>query len=76
MPRQYVVDVRSYRGHRLEVQDDGGDGWRVVVHAPRGARVPSVETLRNSVPGGLGELLGEARRRVDRRLDGEPGAYR
>lgn len=64
------VLTRRHRGHVFEVRDDGGEGWVVVVHAPGAkAGVPQDE-LRSRVPGGLEELIAEARRRVDRRLDG------
>lgn len=69
MPRPTQVGLRTYRNHRLEVRDDGGDGWCVVIHAPgRGALQP--EVLRNRVPNGLGILMDEARRRVDQKLGG------
>jgi hypothetical protein len=70
MTRPTTVEVRTHRGHRLEVRDDGGEGWIVAVHPPRGGAPP--EVLRNGVPNGLAALLAEARRRVDRRLDGAP----
>ena len=57
-----------YRGHRLEVRDDGGTGWTVAVHPPGGDALPDL--LRNSVPNALAALLAGAKRRVDRRLDG------
>ena len=67
MTRPTTVQVRTYRGHRLEVRDDGGEGWTVAVYPSRGGAPP--EVLRNGVPKGLATLLAEARRRVDRRLD-------
>ena len=76
MARPTAVQVRTYRGHRLELRDDGGTGWTVAVHPPGGGQggdggAPA-EVLRNSVPNGLAALLAEAERRVDRRLDGAP----
>lgn len=68
MPRSAKVQLRTYRHHRLEVRDDRGEGWCVVIHGPGDAAPP--EVLRNRVPNGLGTLMGEARRRVDQRLDG------
>jgi hypothetical protein len=68
MTRSTTVQVRTYRGHRLEVRDDGGDGWIVSIYLVKGGALP--EALRNSVPNGLATLLAEAERRVDRRLDG------
>jgi hypothetical protein len=65
------VQVRTYRGHRLELRDDGGTGWTVAVHPPGGDGGPT-DMLRNSVPNGLTALLAEAKHRVDRRLDGAP----
>jgi hypothetical protein len=66
------MQVRAYRGHRLELHDDGGTGWTVLVYPPPG-RGGAPEVLRNRMPNGLECLLAEARRRVDRRLDGAPG---
>ena len=61
--RPNTVFVQSYLGCRLEVQDDGGDGWIVRVHdAKKGVSF----TLRNRVPTGLEPLLAEARERIDR----------
>ena len=71
MARSSGVQVRTYRGHKLELRDDGGTGWTVAIHPPPGGDAPT-ETLRNRMPLGLGGLLAEARRRVDRRLDGAP----
>ena len=68
MPRSATVQLRTHRHHRLEVRDDGGEGWCVVIHAPGDGARP--EILRNRVPNGLGTLMGEARRLVDQRLDG------
>lgn len=69
MPQAPQVQVLTYRRHRLELQDGPGDGWSVVIHSPpEQAGLP--EVLRNNVPQGLKVLLGEARARVDRRLDG------
>jgi hypothetical protein len=59
------IELRTYRDCRLEVLDDGGDGWMVVVHAPD---APSERQLRNRVPQGLAPLLAEAKAHVDRRL--------
>src|SRR3712207_1442339 len=61
------VGIRTYRNHRLEVLDDGADGWAVAIHVAGEGRTV---VLRNSVPNGLDVLLAEARARVDRRLDG------
>jgi hypothetical protein len=72
MPRSAKVQLQTYRNHRLEVRDDGGDGWCVVIHVPGdGARS---EVLHNRVPNGLRALMGEARRRVDQRLEGRAPA--
>ena len=72
MARPTTVQVRTYRGHRLELRDDGGTGWTVAVHPPGGDDGAPPVVLRNSVPNGLAALLAEAKRRVDRRLDGAP----
>jgi hypothetical protein len=58
-----TVMVRSYRNCRLEIQDDGGEGWIVRVHDADGL---ASCTLRNRVPNGLEPLLAEARAQVDR----------
>jgi hypothetical protein len=62
MTRPNTVLVRSHLGCRLEVQDDGGQGWIVRVYDSRGG---VSLTLRNRVPNGLEPLLAEARERVD-----------
>ena len=69
MRRETTVGVRSHRGHRIEVRDDGGEGWAVVIH-PRPGDAGDPETLRDRTPNGLSGLLAEARRRADRRLEG------
>ena len=69
MARGSRVQVRTYRDHKLELRDDGGTGWTVAIHPPPGGGAPP-ETLRTRMPLGLNGLLAEARRRVDRRLDG------
>jgi hypothetical protein len=63
MTQPNTVLVRSHLGCRLEVQDDGGQGWIVRIHDPRGA---VSLTLKNRVPNGLEPLLAEARQQVDR----------
>ena len=75
MGRETGIQVHSYRGHRIEVRDDGGDGWAVTVH-PRPGDHGAPETLRSGMLNGLAGLLAEARRRVDRRLDAGPGEVR
>ena len=62
------VLTRRHRGHLFEIHDDGGEGWVVRVRSTDAGR-PHDE-LRSRVPSGLDELIAEARRRVDRRLDG------
>jgi hypothetical protein len=64
------VLTRRHRGHLFEIYDDGGEGWIVVVHGSNAGREPPYDELRNRAPGGLEVLITEARRRVDRRLDG------
>ena len=75
MPRSTSIQIHSYRGYRIEVRDDGGDGWAVVVH-PRPGDRGAPETLRSGTPNGLHHLLTEARHRVDRRLDAGSGGFR
>jgi hypothetical protein len=75
MRREMGIQIHSYRGHRIEVRDDGGDGWAVAVH-PRPGDHGAPETLRSGMPNGLAGLLAEARRQVDRRLDAGPGGVR
>jgi hypothetical protein len=67
MTRSTTVEVRTYRGHRLEVRDDGGDGWIVSIYPVAGGALP--EAIRNSIPNGLATLLAEAEQRVDWRLN-------
>jgi hypothetical protein len=67
MRRFRQVGTQTYRDHHLELMDDRGAGWAVTIHAP-GTQDKVV--LRNHVPNGLPDLLREAQRRIDRRLDG------
>lgn len=71
MPMQHMkrVEIRSYRNARLEIMDDGGDGWAVAIYI---ADEPDHRMLRNCVPHGLVVLLSEAEAYVDRRLHGSP----
>lgn len=64
------VLTRRHRGHFLEAYDDGGEGWVVIVHGPDGKGGAPQDELRSRVPGGLNDLIAEAKRRLDRRLDG------
>ncbi|TDG16184.1 hypothetical protein [Paracraurococcus ruber] len=60
------VEIRSLRDCRVEILDDGGDGWMVVVHTPD----PRDQlVMRNSVPHGLAALLAEAEAYVNRRAN-------
>ena len=61
------VGVEHYRLFRLSIRDDGGEGWNVRVYSPSGR---DGWELQCAVPGGLEELLTEARQRIDRQLDG------
>jgi hypothetical protein len=70
MARPIRLQLRTYRGHRLELRDDGETGWTVAIYPVHGGALP--EVLRDGAPKGLAALLAEAERRVDRRLDGEP----
>jgi hypothetical protein len=72
MQREAVLQVRTYRGYRLEVRDDGWDGWVIVVH-PDAVHEATATALRNGLPHGLEHLLAEAHDLVDRLCDG-PGA--
>lgn len=75
MPRSTSIQIHSYRGYRIEVRDDGGDGWEVVVY-PRPSDRGAPEALRSGMPGGLAGLLAEARLRVDRRFGAGLGGSR
>ncbi len=72
MPRPRQVELRTHRDYRLEIKDDGGDGWMVIIYA---SNHTDRSVLRTSVPGGLAGLLDEARSRIDRRVDGQPWHY-
>jgi hypothetical protein len=61
--------ILTYRQHRLTLTASDGQGWAVRIWPPR-ARGAAAEVLRNRVPGGQAILLEEARRRIDRGLDG------
>ena len=63
MPRETTVMLKTYRGWRIEVRDDGGQGWLAIIREPQ---TGLATTLRNRVPQGLEPLLAEARSRVDR----------
>lgn len=63
------MEIRSYRNARLEIMDDGGDGWAVAIYI---ADEPSRRMLRNRVPHGLAVLLSEAEAYVDRRMNDGP----
>ena len=62
-PRQ--VEVRAYRGCRLEILDDGGDGWVIAIYVPG---EPNPLRMRNRVPHGLEVLVQEAETMVDQRF--------
>ena len=69
MKQETRIGMHVHRNYRLEVRDDGGDGWIVVVHAPPTATATKT-TLRNDASNGLGTLLTEARTHVDRLIEG------
>lgn len=62
------IEVRTYRGCRLEILDDGGNGWIIAVYVPG---EPNPLRMRNRVPHGLGVLMQEAEIMVDLRLAGK-----
>lgn len=62
------VEVRTYQGCQLEILDDGGDGWVVIIYIP-GA--PGRLRLHNRVPHGLEMLVQEAKDIVDKRFTGK-----
>jgi hypothetical protein len=68
MRRYRRVSRQPYRDHHLELLDDRGTGWAVRIFAPGDT---DKVVLRNHVPNGLEVLVAEARRLIDRRLDGE-----
>ncbi|SDB74624.1 hypothetical protein [Belnapia rosea] len=72
MLRPSQVKLQTHRGYRLEVKDDGGDGWMVTIYTPDSS---DKSVLRTSVPDGLTGLLDEARSHIDRRVDGQPWAH-
>ncbi len=63
------VRLLTYRSFRIEVFDENGSGWRVIVRPPQGED-PTPDILRNHMPHGLEPLLSEAKARVDRRVLG------
>lgn len=67
MPRVHRVGLRTYRLHQLEVIDDGGSGWRLVIYAGRDRR--PVARLQNAAATGLAALIAEAQLRVDRLIE-------
>ena len=64
MRRPITVEVRTYRGHQLQLCDDAGDGWILAIYPPHGGASP--EMLRTGVPNGLTTLLAAAEQCVDR----------
>ncbi len=69
LERYRRVGAHQYRGHRLEVLDDGAAGWAVRIWGPD-PPAGQETMLRNKAPKGLSALIAEAKRQVDRRLDG------
>jgi hypothetical protein len=69
MRRFRQVGIQTYRDHQIELMDDRGAGWAITIHEP--GTLDKV-VLRNHMPNGLEILLSEAKRRIDRRLDGTP----
>ena len=69
MAKQRLVTVRmvAFRAYRLEVLDEVGAGWRVVLHPPPNCGAAR-EVLRTARPDGLVLLLAEARDRVEQLL--------
>ena len=65
--RLLQVSLQTYRLFRISIRDDGGEGWNIRVYPPNGK---DGWELQCAVPGGLDELLAEARQRIDRQLDG------
>lgn len=63
------VRIVTHRSFRIEVIDEDGAGWRVILWPPDGG-TPAPEILRNYMPSGLDPLLAEARARIDRRVLG------
>ncbi len=57
-----AMRVKLYHRCRLEIQDDGRQGWTIHIHTSRGGK-PG--TIRNRVPEGPAVLQEEARTRVD-----------
>lgn len=66
MQRRHRVRVRNYRGHQLEVRDEGGARWSVTIFAPPGGGKP--EVLHTEDANALAALLNEAQHRIDARL--------
>jgi hypothetical protein len=62
MARPQTMFVWFYLDCRLEVQDDGGEGWIVRIYDAQGA---ALRTLRSRIRNGLELLLTEARQKVD-----------
>jgi hypothetical protein len=63
------VRLLTYRSFRIEVFDEDGSGWRVIVRPPQGADATH-EILRNHMPHGLEPLISEAKARIDRQVTG------
>jgi hypothetical protein len=62
--RVVAIQMISHRAYRLEVLDEVGAGWRVVLHPPPGSSAVR-EVLRTVRLDGLGLLLADARARVE-----------
>jgi hypothetical protein len=61
------LEPRRYRRFDIEIIDDGGTGWAVVIREPDST---DRHALRNRMPNGLEVLIEEARAHIDRRIDG------
>lgn len=63
MPEPIPLQVLPYRGHRIEILDDG-PGWAVRIYADHPSRAAPIE-LQVAAPHASEKLLSAARQAVD-----------
>jgi hypothetical protein len=71
MPNLMVVQVREYRLHRMEVVDNGKDGFSVVIRPPANRGVPR-EVTRDSLTVTLADTLNRAKAEIDAVMGPKP----
>jgi hypothetical protein len=68
MRRTLRVQLRSHRGHWMDVRDAGGGAWAILIYRQGVAGGGPLEALRTDQPLGLPELIREAKQVIDRAI--------